>query len=86
MELDSYAPAAYLQAVRGWKQRQAVAQLCTGSRWLAVDVVGSHSLFRNGPGSRSLDVFMVQNPAEVAAFVYECKKACLALSSLSNLG
>ena len=44
------------------------------------------SLFRNGPGSRSLDVFMVQNPAEVAAFVYECKKACLAISSLSNLG
>ena len=39
VELDSYAPAAYLQAVRGWKQRQAVAQLCTGSSWLAVDVV-----------------------------------------------
>ena len=127
VELGSYAPAAYLQAVGGWKQRQAVAQLCTGSSWLAVDVVGSQSdvvvpheervcrrcsgnfmddashmvfdyvamgsirwnhpsLFRNGPGSRSLDVFMVQNPAEVAAFVYECKKACLAISSLSNLG
>ena len=27
---------------------------------------------------------MVQNPAEVAAFVYECKKACLAMSSLSG--
>ena len=44
------------------------------------------SLFRNGAGSRSLDVFMVQNPAEVAAFVYGCKKACLAMSSLSDLG
>ena len=44
------------------------------------------SLFRNGLGSRSLDVFMVQNPAEVAAFVYECEKACLAMSSLSDLG
>ena len=44
------------------------------------------SLLRNGPRSRSLDIFMIQNPAEVAAFVYECKKACLAISSLSNLG
>ena len=43
------------------------------------------SLFRNGPRSRSLDVFMVQNPVEVAAFVYECKEACLAMSSLSDL-
>ena len=42
------------------------------------------SLFTNGPGSRSLDVFMVQNPAEVAALVYEWKKACLATSSLSG--
>ena len=37
VELDSYAPDAYLQAVGGWKERQAGAQSCTG--WLAVDGV-----------------------------------------------
>ena len=125
-KLDSYAPAAYFQAVGGWKQRQAVAQLCTGSSWLAVNVVGAQSnvvvpreervcrrcsgdvmddahhkvfhcvsmgsirwnhssLFINGPGSRPLKVFMVQKSAEVAAFVYECKKACLAMTSSVRL-
>ena len=38
------------------------------------------SLFTNGPRSRSLYVIMVPNPAEVAAFVYECKKACYVFS------
>ena len=38
----SYTPAAYLQAVGGWRQRQAVAQLCTGSSWLAVET-GRHN-------------------------------------------
>ena len=52
-------------------------------------MLASTSLFdnhnhRNEPMSRSLDVSMVQNPAEVAAIVYECKKACLAMSSLSG--
>ena len=40
-----------------------------------------------GPGRGPwMYIYMVQNPAEVAAFVYECKKACLAMSSLSDLG
>ena len=34
-------------------------------------------------GSRSSDVYMVRNPVEVAAFAYECKRACLAMSYLS---
>ena len=29
--------------------------------------------------SRSMSDFVDQDPTEVAAFVYECKKACLAL-------
>ena len=37
VETASYTPAAYLQAVGGWRQRQAVAQLRTGSSWLAVE-------------------------------------------------
>ena len=43
-ETASYTPAAYLQAVGGWRQRQAVAQLRTGSSWLAEET-GRH----NGP-------------------------------------
>ena len=112
----SYTPAAYLQAVGGWRQRQAVAQLRTGSSWLAVETARRHgdegvvprearlcqrcssaaiddaehmvfdcsalednrwnhpSLFLRD--SRSLSEFMDQDPTEVAAFVYECKKAC----------
>ena len=123
VDFVSYAPATYLQAVGGWKQRQAVAQLRTGSSWLAVDVVyaqdnvvvpreervcrrcngnvvddAHHMVFDcnsidvirwNHPSlfisrSQSLEVFMGQNPVEVAAFVYDCKKTCLALSALSN--
>ena len=37
VETASYTPAAYLQAVGGWRQRQAVAQLRTGSSWLAAE-------------------------------------------------
>ena len=37
LETASYTPAAYLQAVGGWRQRQAMAQLRTGSSWLAVE-------------------------------------------------
>ena len=33
----SYTPAAYLQAVVGWRQRKYLAQLRTGSHWLAVE-------------------------------------------------
>ena len=38
-EVDSasYTPAAYLQAVGGWRQRKHLAQLRTGSHWLAVE-------------------------------------------------
>ena len=38
-EVDSarYTPAAYLQAVGGWRQRKHLAQLRTRSRWLAVE-------------------------------------------------
>ena len=109
-----------LQAVGGWRQRQAVAQLRTGSSWLAVETgrlqgdvevpradrvcqrcssaaiddadhmvfdcsaLESHrwnhpSLFTTR-GSRSLSDFMDQDPTEVAAFVSECKKSCLALA------
>ena len=119
METASYTPAAYLQAVGGWRQRQAVAQLRTGSSWLAVETgrlqgdvevpradrvcqrcssaaiddadhmvfdcsaLESHrwnhpSLFTTR-GSRSMSDFMGQDPTEVAAFVYDCKKSCLAL-------
>ena len=112
VETASYTPAAYLQAVGGWRQRQAVAQLRTGSSWLAVETgrhEGServdrvcqrcsssavddidHMIFDcsalegcrwNHPSlfaqdTRSLSDFMAQDPTEVAAFVYECKKAC----------
>ena len=41
VDTASYTPAAYLQAVGGWRQRQAVAQLRTGSSWLAVET-GRH--------------------------------------------
>ena len=56
---------------------------------MVFDCVSMDSIRWNHPslfisGSRSLDVFMVQNPAEVAAFVYECKKACLAMPSQSD--
>ena len=37
LETASSTPAAYLQAVDGWRQRQSVAQLRTGSSWLAVE-------------------------------------------------
>ena len=38
-EVDSasYTPAAYLQAVGGWRQSKHLAQLRTGSHWLAVE-------------------------------------------------
>ena len=38
-EVDSasYTPAAYLQAVGGWRQRKHLAQLRAGSHWLAVE-------------------------------------------------
>jgi hypothetical protein len=117
VDTASYTPAAYLQAVGGWRQRQAVAQLRTGSSWLAVET-GRHqgaarvqraarvcqrcsssaiddvehmvfdcsalethrwdhpSLFVRR--SRSVSDFMAQDPTELAAFVYECKKSCLA--------
>ena len=32
-----YTPAVYLQAVGGWRQRKHLAQLRTGSHWLAVE-------------------------------------------------
>lgn len=35
--LETYQPAAYLGAVGGWKQRKRLAQLRTGSHWLAVE-------------------------------------------------
>ena len=119
LETASYTPAAYLQAVGGWRQRQAVAQLRTGSSWLAVETGrlqgdvevpradrvcqrcsseaiddAVHMVFDcsaleshrwNHPtlfttrGSRSLSDFMDQDPTEVAAFVSDCKKSCLAL-------
>ena len=115
-ETASYTPAAYLQAVGGWRQRQAVAQLRTGSSWLAVETGrhnGSeraervcqrcsssatddveHMVFDcsaleshrwNHPSlftreSRSLTDFFDQDPTELAAFVYECKKSCIARS------
>jgi hypothetical protein len=119
LETASYTPAAYLQAVGGWRQRQAVAQLRTGSSWLAVetgrlqsdvevpradrvcqrcssaaiddavhmvfDCSALESLRWIHPslfttiGSRSLSDFMDQDPTEVAAFVSECKKSCLAI-------
>ena len=117
LDTASYTPAAYLQAVGGWRQRQALAQLRTGSSWLAVETgryQGSERVERvdrvcqrcsssaiddvehmvfdcsaletqrwNHPslfisGSRSLSDFMDQDPTEVAAFVYECKKFCVA--------
>lgn len=37
VDTKSYTPAAYLQAVGGWKQRKRLAQLRTGSHWLAVE-------------------------------------------------
>ena len=41
-ETAGYTPDAYLQAVGGWKLRQAVAQLRTGLSWLAVET-GRHN-------------------------------------------
>ena len=114
VDTASYTPAAYLQAVGGWKQRQRMAQLRTGSHWLAVETERfgasatqreqrtchrcssnsvddeEHMVFDcaalegqrwNHPslfssGSRSLRDFMAQDPTEVAAFVWECHKAC----------
>ena len=117
LDTASYTPAAYLQAVGGWRQRQALARLRTGSSWMAVETgryQGSERVERvdrvcqrcsssaiddvehmvfdcsaletqrwNHPslfisGSRSLSDFMDQDPTEVAAFVYECKKFCVA--------
>lgn len=119
VEAASYTPAAYLQAVGGWRQRQAVAQLRTGSSWLAVETGrlqgdmevprdarvcqrcsssaiddAEHMVFDcsalemqrwKHPSlfsreSRILSEFMDQDPTEVAAFVYECKKSCKALA------
>ena len=37
VDMASYSPAAYLQAVAKWKQRKHLAQLRTGSHWLAVE-------------------------------------------------
>ena len=37
MDRDNYTPAVYLQAVGGWRQRKHLAQLRTGSHWLAVE-------------------------------------------------
>ena len=58
----------------------------TSASYVASNLVRALKFSLIGPGSRSLDVFTVQNPAEVAAFVYECRKACLAMSPLSDLG
>ena len=37
VDAKSYTPATYLQAVGGWRQRKRLAQLRTGSHWLAVE-------------------------------------------------
>ena len=37
VDTASYSPAAYLQAVVKWNQRKHLAQLRTGSHWLAVE-------------------------------------------------
>ena len=37
VDTASYSPAAYLQVVVRWKQRKHLAQLRTGSHWLAVE-------------------------------------------------
>ena len=42
VETASYTLAAYLQAVGGWRQHQAMAQLRKGSSWLVV-VTGRHN-------------------------------------------
>ena len=42
---EDYEMAAYLTAVGGWKQRKRLAQLRTGSHWLAVETG------RSGPGA-----------------------------------
>lgn len=44
--MASYTPAAQLQGVVGWKQRQAVAQLLTGLSWLAVETGRHHGSLR----------------------------------------
>ena len=45
--------------------------LAEDGRYFAMGIIrlNHSSLFRAGPGSRSLDVIMVQDPAEVAACV-----------------
>ena len=37
VDTASYSPAAYLQAVVKWNQRKHLAQIRTGSHWLAVE-------------------------------------------------
>ena len=51
VDTASYSPAAYLQAVGGWKQRKHLAQLRTGSHWLAVET-GRYGAARVDRGHR----------------------------------
>ena len=114
VDTKSYTSAAYLQAVGGWRQRKRLAQLRTGSHWLAVEKqrFGPNSVNRQhrlcqrcgsnavddeehmifdcaaleskrykhsslfGRDGLSLADFMEQDPTVVAAFVYDCFKAC----------
>ena len=55
-EVDSasYTPAAYLQAVGGWRQRKHLTQLRAGSHWLAVKTGRYGNARKSKAGSKTL--------------------------------
>lgn len=54
VDTQSYTVAAYLQAVGGWRQRKQLAQLRTGSLWLALETRRFGPTLVNRPNEAAL--------------------------------
>ena len=72
-EVDSasYIPAAYLQAVGGWRQRKHLAQLRTGSHWLAVET-GRYGTARVERAQRLCQRCDANSVDDVEHMIFDC--------------
>ena len=68
----AYQPAAYLRAVGGWKQRKRLAQLRTGSHWLAVETGRWAAGGADAHGTRRCQRCVSSAVDDVAHMVFGC--------------
>ena len=68
----SNTPAAYLQAVGGWRQRKHLAQLRTGSHWLAVETTGRYGSARVERAQRLCQRCDANSVGDVEHIIFDC--------------